>query len=575
MTQLAADHIGTVEIGNALGIGVHQDSMLCNDKVLEVDHVDGSITWYKSGTARANRINKWSLAKSVVRATPIGPLDINNSGSFFRYNATTGDRGGLLFPDIVDANTLNAVFVKVDSGEDVFIYNPPTGGASSPYRKDDFRLYTKDKPECSLNVNSNIDSVKTWTYDNATHAVGISYTNWDTLHILQVLGGLKFYDIWFDETGTLKLSDYYFTVFVKTYAGNWYVKSLFRMSDKITINNYSEINELLNFDTIYTMPRSWQTVERRYLLTRINVDMLNPQFYSTELSGALSDLNNITGYHIPISPACYMPIIKPTLHSSFYVNNSINFSLYQLLTVINNTANTYSLKIGHLLSTDYDYDNTDWMKNSQGVIESYTVGQGVYEEITVGINKLFVNKFYKVIMTLSANDDPILHLYKNGVRVSSGTWDALGVQIYGDVTGYMWRWGGTSGVQVTTGSTLGGEDALTLYVGTPKHYLTVHAEAGSNTGFILDVNFENPDFSDISNHVIDGGGSFRFEIPADDTIIGLYAEFTGNYAGQGAEDTNLSVTLVGSSSTSVTLEVKPTDPLGTTEHTITISGTMV
>jgi len=242
---------------------------------------------------------------------------------------------------------------------------------------------------------------------------------------------------------------------------------------------------------------------------------------------------------------------------------------------VNNTANTYSLKIGHLLSTDYNYDNVDWMKDGDGIIESYTIGQGIYEEITVGINKLFVNKMYKIIMTLSVNDEPILHLYKNEVRVLSGVWDAMGAYIYGAVSGYMWRFGGINGIQVTSGITLGGEDILTLYVGTPKHYLTVYAEAGLNTGFTLDVTFENPDFSDISGHVIEAGGGLRFETPADDTIIGLYAEFSGEYSNWGNEDLNLSVTEVGHTATTVNLEVQPTDALGTVEHYITISGLMI
>ena len=554
--------VGSVEVSQATGLGVDDFGLLCAD--LQVELV--SDKWQaKVPHVRAYRINKWSFRKPIIFPSPISPTDLQ-----IRMN-----KCGLNPTIIGETDTLEGVFVKIDAGTNEYPYCPSTGTASSPHRISDFSFYQKDKPECYLSINETLESVKVWTYNNATAQVSVSYINWETLHILQLIGCIKFSDIWFDSSGTSKLSDYWLTVVIKTYAGNWYVKSLFQISDKVSSINYNSIDEILNFDTIYTMPRSWQTVERRYFLTRDEIEMANPQFYGIELTQSLSDLTNTTGYHIPVSPACYMPIIKPVLHNSFYVRNDINFSLYQLLTVVNNTANTYSLKIGHLLSSDYNYDNTDWMKNGQGVIESYTVGQGVYEEITVGINKLFVNKMYKVIMTLSANDEPILHFYKNGARVLSGTWDALGAQIYGTVTGYMWRWGGIDGVQVTSGVTLGGEDALTLYVGTPKHYLTVHAESGYNTGFTLDVSFENPDFSDISNHVIAAGGSFRFEIPADDTIIGLYAEFTGEYTLWGNEDLNLTVTEVGYTSNTVNLEVQPTDPLGTVEHAITISGLMV
>ena len=69
MAQLAATNIGTVEVGTAIGLSVHDYGMLCNDRVVEVDHVAGGITWYRSGAARANRINKWSKWKPVVHAT--------------------------------------------------------------------------------------------------------------------------------------------------------------------------------------------------------------------------------------------------------------------------------------------------------------------------------------------------------------------------------------------------------------------------------------------------------------------------------------------------------------------------
>jgi len=133
MSQLAATNIGTVEVGNAIGLGVHDYGMLCNDMVIEVDHVDGGITWYKSGATRAYRINKWSKWKPLKYGgvTPITDAIIEGEDCGLVINSTLFSTMGASlidwFGEVIPQYT--------------WVYNPPTGTANYPYRIEDFRSY--------------------------------------------------------------------------------------------------------------------------------------------------------------------------------------------------------------------------------------------------------------------------------------------------------------------------------------------------------------------------------------------------------------------------------------------------
>jgi hypothetical protein len=132
MSQLAATNIGTVEVGNAIGLGMHDYGMLCNDMVIEVDHVDGGITWYKSGATRAYRINKWSkwkpIASNALSMTPT-ILDAANYG--------------LDIPDLSCGALRTYALTDLDVDDDTtqikWDYTPWVAGC--PYRIDDFRNY--------------------------------------------------------------------------------------------------------------------------------------------------------------------------------------------------------------------------------------------------------------------------------------------------------------------------------------------------------------------------------------------------------------------------------------------------
>lgn len=132
MAQLGSTNIGTVEVRQAIGLGVDDFGLLCSD--LQIEKV-GSVWQAKVPHVRANRINKWSKWKPVKYASPLGITDTilknQNYGLTIPINSYSVLRTyAITTLDILDESTQ----IKWD-------YDAPSGTATEPFRIDDFRNY--------------------------------------------------------------------------------------------------------------------------------------------------------------------------------------------------------------------------------------------------------------------------------------------------------------------------------------------------------------------------------------------------------------------------------------------------
>jgi len=115
--QLSSTNIGTVEVGNAIGLYVHDYGLLCfNGEVEEV----GGVWQAKVPFVSADRIKKWSKWKPVIHSVlPLTEtmLKARNYGLTIPTNSYYDLRNyALTTLDITD----NSTQIK-------WTYNPPTG----------------------------------------------------------------------------------------------------------------------------------------------------------------------------------------------------------------------------------------------------------------------------------------------------------------------------------------------------------------------------------------------------------------------------------------------------------------
>jgi hypothetical protein len=126
MAQLGSTNIGTVEVRQAIGLGVDDFGLLCSD--LQIEKV-GNVWQAKVPHVRANRINKWSKWKPIISANTLTSAIIESAKCGLDIEVSSLTDLGI--------ELLN----NVQPDQYIWAYLPPTGGASAPYRIDDFRYY--------------------------------------------------------------------------------------------------------------------------------------------------------------------------------------------------------------------------------------------------------------------------------------------------------------------------------------------------------------------------------------------------------------------------------------------------
>lgn len=188
MAQLGSTNIGTVEVRQAIGIGVDDFGLLCSD--LQIEMV-GSVWQAKVPHVRANRINKWSKWKPIISANTLTSAIIESAKCGLDIEVSSLTDLGI--------ELLN----NIQPDQYIWAYLPPTGTASAPYRIDDFRYYQNMAlPIFNMNV---ADDFGVINITQPFPAVSLIH-NFDLLQN-QVAGGIIPADIKINSTDYL--SSYY------------------------------------------------------------------------------------------------------------------------------------------------------------------------------------------------------------------------------------------------------------------------------------------------------------------------------------------------------------------------------
>lgn len=183
--------VGSVEVSQAIGLGVDDFGLLCAD--LQVELVSGK--WQaKVPHVRAYRINKWSKRKPVKFASPIVPTDAQVKAQNY----------GLSIPQhsysVLRTYALTTLDIEDESTQYKWTYLPPTGTATDPFRIDDFSYYQHASlpvlsPEgitrggAGVGISWDAYGLCKWTMNIATASQptgGLTpddFNNWDIQHL--------------------------------------------------------------------------------------------------------------------------------------------------------------------------------------------------------------------------------------------------------------------------------------------------------------------------------------------------------------------------------------------------------
>jgi hypothetical protein len=433
MAQLGSTNIGTVEVRQAIGIGVDDFGLLCSD--LQIEKV-GNVWQAKVPHVRANRINKWSLMKPISNNTFPRPTNLATT-DLWRLNCASmtiasyaANSGSVALSDLL---------TDIENKVDGYTYNPPTGGADSPYCIDDFRLYTSDKNACMIDVaDESGDAIATYSYEHTTGILTEILTDWDKFILEDLTGCLKFSDIWQADDGSVKLSDKYLTIamnFTKNAVTYNKALSIGKISDLMQVGGISKSMPLLDVTGLTGIDvDGLQDVKRWYFLTTENVE--------------ITDVTPSMAIPLTFGTSFLLPIVKPHIYqNSFYRISDIYPPYYYIFFngTLEENINGWAVKQGTNMHTDWKIPEPGRLIITMGGVDyefydSYGAGYITFPQPVTGYERELTGSFTIYNIPAANSDDTVGNLNywfrsimfndNPNIQVTNAVWIGMTGRVY-------------------------------------------------------------------------------------------------------------------------------------------------